>query len=643
MKIFSQKITLMILVLICTNITFSQRMKIEKANKDYDKFAYIDARKIYLRVVEQGYDSAEIYKKLGDTYYFNDDYINASIWYGKLINKYPDDAELEYYYRAAQSYKSIDKYEESDELMETYIALGGKDHNINVFENDPNYLKSIGVQTKRYEIEKVQTNTEFSDFGPSFYMNKLVFASSSHDLKNFKNDKWNDLPYLNLYVADINEDGTLSNLKPLGGEINTKYNESSAVFTKDGKTVYFSRIKFIKDKKEIDQTRTLRLKLYRAEKDGDNSWTNVVELPFNNKEYSVSHPALSKDEKRLYFASNMPGTFGRSDIWHVNILENNEYGEPINLGSTINTGARESFPFISENNNLYFASDGHGGLGGLDIFVTQLDEKGNIDKISNIGTPINSNQDDFAFIIKESKGTGYFSSNKDGGRGSIDDDIYRFSEKCVITISGVVTDEFTGELLPGSEVSILDFNNKLLEKVAVGNNAIYSFMIECDLLYIIHGTKKDYFPIEKIVETPDESGVIVLDLQLKSKDPCPPNDLGCRLNLQPIYFDFDKFNIRSDATNELAKILVALKEYPKLIIHIESHTDSRGRDTYNESLSEKRAQATLNWFVDNGIDQQRLSAKGYGESQLINQCSNGEECTEEEHQLNRRSMFIIQN
>ena len=643
MKIFSQKITLIILVLLCTNITFSQRNQIKKANKDFDLYSYIDARKMYLKVVEEGYDSAEIYKKLGDTYYFNDDYINASIWYGKLINKYPDDAELEYYYRAAQSYKSIDKYEESDELMETYIALGGKDHNINVFENDPNYLKSIGVQTKRYEIEKVQTNTEFSDFGPSFYMNKLVFASSSHDLKNFKNDKWNDLPYLNLYVADINEDGTLSNLKPLGGEINTKYNESSAVFTKDGKTVYFSRIKFIKDKKEIDQTRTLRLKLYRAEKDGNNSWTNVVELPFNNKEYSVSHPALSKDEKRLYFVSNMPGTFGRSDIWHVNILENNEYSEPINLGSTINTGARENFPFISENNNLYFASDGHGGLGGLDIFVTQLDEKGNIDKISNIGTPINSNQDDFGFIIKESEGTGYFSSNKDGGRGSIDDDIYRFSEKCVITISGVVTDEFTGELLPGSEVSILDFNNKLLEKVAVGNNAIYSYIIECDLFYIIHGTKKDYFPIEKIVETPDESGVIVLDLQLKSTDPCPPNDLGCRLNLQPIYFDFDKFNIRSDATNELAKILVALKEYPELIIHIESHTDSRGKDTYNGSLSEKRAQATLNWFVDKGIDKQRLSAKGYGESQLINHCSNGEECTEEEHQLNRRSMFIIQN
>ena len=633
----------MILVLICTNITFSQRMKIEKANKDYDKFAYIDARKIYLRVVEQGYDSAEIYKKLGDTYYFNDDYINASIWYGKLINKYPDDAELEYYYRAAQSYKSIDKYEESDELMEIYITLGGKDHNINVFGNDPKYLKSIGVQTKRYEIDKVQTNTKYSDFGPSYYMDKLVFASSSRDLKNFKSDNWNNLPYLNLYVADIDEYGALSNLKPLGGEINTKYHESSAVFTKDGKTVYFTRNNYLNGRRETGKNRTLRLKLYRAEKDGDNSWTNVIDLPFNSKEYSVSHPALSKDEKRLYFASNMPGTFGRSDIWYVNILGNNRYSKPINLGESINTKARESFTFISENNNLYFASDGHGGSGGFDIFTTHLDEKGNFDKISNIGKPINSNQDDFGFIIKESEGTGYFSSNKDGGRGSIDDEIYHFVEKCVITISGVVTDEITGELLPGTEVSILDNNNKLLEKVAVGNNGIYSFMIECDLLYIIHGTKKDYFPIEKIVEMPDESGVIILDLQLKPTDPCPPNDLGCRLNLMPIYFDFDRFNIRSDATIELAKILVALQEYPELIIHIESHTDSRGSDSYNESLSEKRARATLKWFVEQGINYSRLSSKGYGEFQLINQCSNGEECDDEEHQLNRRSMFIIQN
>ena len=146
-----------------------------------------------------------------------------------------------------------------------------------------------------------------------------------------------------------------------------------------------------------------------------------------------------------------------------------------------------------------------------------------------------------------------------------------------------------------------------------------------------------------VLETTNKTGIINVPLQLKLIDPCPPNDLGCRLNLQPIYFDFDRFNIRSDAAIELAKILAAMREYTQLIIHIESHTDSRGSDSYNESLSEKRAQSTLNWLVDQGIDRSRLSAKGYGEKQLINQCSNGVECTEEEHQLNRRSMFIIQN
>ena len=643
MKTVLQKIVLFTLVFLYTCVSFSQRKHIKKAEKDFDIFAYIDAREIYLKVVEDGYRSAEIYKRLGDTYYFNSDYNNASIWYNKLVEEFPDETDANYYFRAAQSLKSANKYSESDILMETYFAKGGEGLVAENFKNNPNYLQSIAKGAKEFNLDKVSINSPTSDFGPSFYLNKLVFASNSQNFEGAKLSVWDNLPYLDLYEADMDENGVLSNATRLRGDINTLYHESSTAFTKDGNTVYFTRNNFIDGKKERDKDKTIRLKLYKATKSGDSYWGNIVELSFNDKNYSVAHPTLSVDEKRLYFASDMEGTLGESDLWYVDILEGDTYGTPVNLGPSINTEARESFPFISDKNNLYFSSDGRSGLGGFDVFVTPLNNDGLTGTITNLGEPANSNKDDFGFIINEEKHFGYVSSNRDGDGGSIDDEIYLVREKCEITVTGSVTDIDSGELLPGADVFLLDSNNKLISKVTVGNNAIFSFIAECDSQYSIRGIKDRYAPAEMVLETPNKTGIINVPLQLKLIDPCPPNDLGCRLNLQPIYFDFDRFNIRSDAAIELAKILAAMREYTQLIIHIESHTDSRGSDSYNESLSEKRAQSTLNWIVDQGIDRSRLSAKGYGEKQLINQCSNGVECTEEEHQLNRRSMFIIQN
>ena len=317
---------------------------------------------------------------------------------------------------------------------------------------------------------------------------------------------------------------------------------------------------------------------------------------------------------------------------------------------------------------MYYSTDGLAGLGGYDIDVTKLDENGMPGDITNLGEPANSNQDDFGFIINEEKGIGYLSSNRDGEAGSIDDDIYRIQEKCVIEIVGTVFDKNTNELLPGAEVTLLDSDNKVVSTVIVEEDAAYNFVADCESTYSVRGTKEGYRPNEKIVATPPESGTIEIPLPLERIDPCPPNDLGCRLCLQPIFFDFDRFNIRPDAEIELAKILAAMREYPQLIIHIESDTDSRGSHSYNERLSENRAQSTRDWLIEKGISAERLTAKGYGENQLLDRClvfdecgkeigtydcsqeqlnqpkcSDGVECSEEEHQLNRRSMFIIQN
>lgn len=644
MKFIFNKSIFFLLFFCIVTVSFSQRKEIKKANEDFDKFAYIDAREIYLKVVKDGYQSAEIYKKLGDTYYWNSDYDNAAKWYSKLIKEFPNDIEAEYYYRAAQSLKSLGKYNESDELMAQFAAIGGEGLMVKNFKSDPNYLNSIANASREFVLDKVSINSNASDFGPSYYKDQIVFAASKNNAEGNKVAEWNDQPFLDLYVADIDsETGELSNAQSLPGDINTEFHESTPAFTKDGSTMYFTRNNFLDGKKGKDNKKTIRLKLYKATKSGEFYWTNVVELPFNSNAYSVAHPTLSKDEKRLYFSSDMPGTKGMSDLWYVDILGNNNYGEPVNLGDNINTEARESFPYISEANNLYFSSDGRAGLGGFDIFVTPLNDQGNPGEVKNIGKPANSSQDDFGFIIKESKRRGYLTSNRDGARGSIDDEIYLIKEKCEVTITGLVTDEDSGELLPGALVVLLDSNNKEVGSQTVGADARYNFIAGCENQYAVRGTKQQYAPNEKIVTTPAKTETLEVPLPLKLVDPCPPNDLGCRLSLQPIYFDFDRYNIRPDAEIELAKILAAMREYPELVIHIESHTDSRGNDSYNEALSEKRAQATLNWLVKKGIDRNRLSAKGYGENRLVNECSNGVKCTEEEHQLNRRSMFIIQN
>ncbi|PKA83672.1 outer membrane protein OmpA-like peptidoglycan-associated protein [Ulvibacter sp. MAR_2010_11] len=635
MKTFLQKVFLLALVLLGTSVSFSQKKQVEKANKEFDKYAYIDARDIYLKVVEDGYTSAQIYKNLGDTYYWNSDYDNAAKWYSRLISEFPQETEVNYYYRAAQSQKSLGNADKSKEYMDMYISKGG----------DPGIVRATATDFLEYEVvlEKVSVNTAYSDFGPAYYMDKLVYASSSNTSEGSKIAQWNEQPFLDLYEADMDGEGKLSNASSLSGDVNTPYHESTPTFTKDGNTIYFTRNNYIDGKKGKDKNKTIRLKLYKATKSGDNYWTNVVELPFNSKEYSVAHPALSLDEKRLYFSSDMPGTIGMSDLWYVDILDNDSYGEPVNLGTSINTEARESFPFISEKNNLYFSSDGRGGLGGYDIFSTPLNPQGRPGKITNLGEPANSSQDDFGFIIKEEKRMGYMSSNREGAKGSIDDEIYLVQEKCEIVITGTVFDQDSKELLPGAEVLLLDSNNKIVDSQIVGETASYSFNADCEKQYSVRGSKTQYAPYEKVLQTPDKSGTVEIPIPLKLVDPCPPNDLGCRLKLQPIYFDFDRYNIRPDAAIELAKILAAMRQYPELIIHIESHTDSRGNDKYNESLSDKRAQSTLQWLVDKGIAKSRLTAKGYGEYKLTNKCDDGVECTEEEHQLNRRSMFIIQN
>ena len=387
-------------VFLLVGSTFAQENKIKKANEEFDNYGYIDARKIYLSVVEDGYESAQVLKKLGDTYYFNSEYTEANKWYGKLIDTYPNEVEPEYYFRAAQTLKSVGKYEESKAMMEKFTASSNGSV---LAQSQMNNWKSIEdltkTKNKKFRVTNITAEMSGSDFGPSFYGNKIVFASSSINTEGSKIHDWNGLPYLDLFEAEIDEDGMLTNIKSLQGDINSPYHESSAVFTKDGKTVYFTRNNYIDGKKKRGKKRLVSLKIYKATKNNDGTWDNVQELPFNDDSYSVAHPALNPAETRLYFSSNMEGTLGESDIWYVDILENGNYGKPVNLGPEINTEERETFPFISEKNRLFFSSNGHVGLGGLDVFRASYDDAQGFHAITNLEQPINSNQDDFGFIV----------------------------------------------------------------------------------------------------------------------------------------------------------------------------------------------------------------------------------------------------
>lgn len=344
----------------------------------------------------------------------------------------------------------------------------------------------------------------------------------------------------------------------------------------------------------------------------------------------------------------MPGGEGQSDIYEIAINSDGSFGEPKNLGNRINTEGKETFPFVSINNDLYFASDGHIGLGGLDVYVTRLNPQTDEEKlVVNIGKPVNSPDDDFAFIVDDESKRGYFSSNREGGRGK--DDIYSFLQLedlksfCEITITGVVKDKDTQELLSGAKVSIYDSSNNLLESFIVGDDASYSHVVKCSSKYFVRAEKEEYLTLEKLVSTPGKTETLDVPLLLEKKIKTADvgDDLAKVLSLNPIYFDFDQHYIRPDAAIELAKVIEVMNQYPNMKIDVRSHTDSHGNDDYNLWLSDERAKSTVKYMVAKGIAADRLTSKGYGETQPVNDCGNDSNCKKSEYQLNRRSEFII--
>lgn len=626
----------------------AQKAKLAAADKQYDRYSYIDAIATYERVAQKGYKDEKMFQKLGNAYYFNAELEKAGKWYGELFVM-NQNQEAEYYYRYSQCLKASGNYDQADKMLAEFNTKSGNDKRAKLYLSHKNYLEEIKANSGRFNIADAGINSEFSDYGSSLSGNKLVF-SSARDTGGVSKKifKWTNQSFTNLYSSEIMQNGNLGQPERFSKKINSKFHESTPIFTKDGKIMYFTRNNYLDGKKGKDNKRVTLLKLYKATLKGNN-WEDVVALPFNSDNYSVAHPALSIDEKTLYFASDMSGTLGQSDLFKVAINQDGSYGTPENLGSTINTEGRETFPFISNDNELYFASDGRPGLGGLDVYVAKIEKDNSITDIQNVGAPINGTDDDFAFLIDSKSKNGFFTSNRTGGKGF--DDIYKFTEirklACEQSLTGIITNKETTKILPDTKISLFDENFQLLKEGISDTNGNYSFEVVCGKTYFVRAEKLDYETKEETINISKTSGKSILNLALEQR--IKPieigTDLAKTLGIPIIYFDLDKSFIRKDAAFELEKVLAVMQEYPKMKIDVRSHTDCRQTAQYNEALSDRRAKSTMAWLVKNGIEASRLTAKGHGESQLVNDCgcepTNKSNCTEEQHQANRRSEFII--
>ena len=630
------------------SFTFSfAQTNLKKADALFRNYAYADASKAYEEILQNiKSPSAQTLKNAADSYYFISDARNALKWYKKLYEVQGNNLTDIYYLRYIQSLKGVMDYDEADKMTKEYLSKKGDQNEVNKYVAQKKQMDSLAKAKSLYTVKNLDINTSKSDFGATFFQDRIVFTSARDTTKfSEKLYTWNNQPFLNLYVSERNPaDGSLFNETVFLPNVMTKYHEATASFDATGKTIYYSTNIVKKNKLVIDESKTNNFQIVKGDI-VNNKLENPQKVFFDSDDYSVGHPSLSEDGRWLFFASDMPGGIGETDLYYVKIAADGTMSSPVNLGAKINTIGNDLFPFF-RNGKLYFSSDGHYGYGDLDVYESSLLADGSFSDPVNLGPPINSNKDDFSFVIDSQENYGYVSSNRAEGKG--DDDIYSFTKGkpvCNQSISGMAIDRKTK--LPLVDVSIMAYNSysEVLGETKTNYEGKYAIEVPCEKIVKMIAAKPNYSSDEKTVETTKENGAEIKDVnfELSNYDDLVVKKKGVeKVDVNPIYFDYDKYDITPLAIEELAKVVFIMKKFPNIRIKIESHTDSRGKDSYNLKLSDNRAKSTRDYIVSQDIDSSRIeSAIGYGESRLINKCKNGVKCTEEEHLLNRRSDFII--
>lgn len=717
----------------------SQSLKETTADKYYDMLAFSKAVAYYKELATTKNASPRNIRRAAECYRYINDHKHAVVFYEKLYNlNIATEADVYAYF---QELKYTGNYAQSNQVLQKLRNLPQYTSIIKRHDEHENYYIGLKTDSLDYIIKDAGINTEESEFSPFITMGDVYFTSNRRNVATVnKKFAWDDTYFLDEYTGKY-ENGSFKDIKPLSKTIDSRYHEGPAIVSPDGKIMYITRTNYIDKKLGYDTKRQVNIKLFISRKNDKGEWGKIENFPFNSDEYSTGHPALSKDGNTLYFVSDMPGGFGQTDIYKTTLL-NGTWTKPENLGATINTKGKEMFPYVYDDFTLFFSSDGYAGLGGLDLYISAI-EQGSFKEVKNLGYPVNTRYDDFGVHLNEDTKTGYLSSNRSGGKG--EDDIYAFESKKPLVsqfeLKGIVSDKYSGQPLENVSINLYDESNKVIATIKTDNAGFYKLPLSTNKDYVAEAAREDYsnnnltFSTKKsdskkingdmilepkgiyalngvVTDSKTKQGLSNVEVNIKDKntgalivklqtasngdfekllsDAKSGQSLNYVIELQkagyatktisfnkilelpeiinlngaidlsllqtpmggenvlvinPIFFDLDKSTIRPDAEIELNKLAEALKQQNDLKIEITSYADCRATEQYNMGLSQRRAYATFNYLSEKGIEKKRLKLKWVGETELTVNCAceptNESSCSEEQHQLNRRSNFKV--
>ena len=618
------------LIAICIIFSSCADYHIRQGNRLYNDLAYNKAITEYQKGLSKKENNlarinlAESYRKMNNL-------SKAEEEYAKVVLQ--SDAQPIHKLRYAQLLMKNGKEVMARSYFELYLQSNPNDQAVRKLLASCDSVENWKKDSVNYTIKTSTLNSGQTNFSPVWYKDGIVFTSDRST--KGKTYEWTGRPFLEMYYAKGNLENGFSNPTPMSG-INGIYHDGPATFNAAGDTMYFTRNNYEGKKVQRSNSNIVDLKIYRAIKK-DTLWGNLSEFEYNSKDYSNGHPALNSDGSKMYFVSDMPGGLGGTDIYMVERM-NNTWGKPVNMGPDVNTPYNDMFPTVYKDSILYFSSEGHYNMGGLDLFSYNLKGQSK-SEARNMGYPLNSGYDDFGIALNDSGTAGIFSSNRNS-KNTSEDNLYTFLVNDIrFTLEGIAVEKVTQAPVAGVLAELTNTITGKKETVTTGPDGKFNFKLNPNTPYSVVGSKDGYFtntePVTTVGKLVSENMFVKLKLELEKIVVNKP------IVLKNIYYDLDKWDIRPDAANELNNLVQIMSENPTIYIELGSHTDSRSDDHYNDILSQKRAEAAVNYIVSKGIDTKRMAAKGYGETQLVNKCSNGVECTEEEHQANRRTEFKV--
>lgn len=613
----------------------------DRAEELFRRYEYANAASLYTRLVDTRKPRLNDLKRLMECYWQMHDYETAERWSARVVQHGehgPEDV-----LRYATILQANGKYSDAKTQFEAYASQTGNRSDVALqLAGCDSAIVWMAEPTPHELINQTGVNTDLSEFAAIPVGDVVYFAGEPEGTTAIHG--WTGRSFLRIFSARPSSSG-LSDAVVVSSDFNnTPYHVGPIAASADGRTFFVTRTypekveTIVREDRRKYRTNRLELYIY-TEKNGQ--W-HVTPFAYNDVDrYSVGHAALSPDGRTLYFVSDMPGGKGGTDIWYTELQADGSWGQPVNAGEVINSSGDELFPAFGPDGTLYFSSDGFPGMGGLDLFASK-GSKAAWSAPRNMRYPLNSPGDDFAYVVTEEAEVGirgYLASNRKGGRGN--DDIYAFVHqrpKIVIVLQGTTSDKSNNQRLGDVTVTLYDGERQIVATQQSTSNGTFEFVLDPNKNYLVLGTKEKYHSDSARIST---QGITRSDTVQAALWLTPVFQVGQTFELKNIYYDFDKYNIRPDAAVILDELVQIMKEHPTLKIELSSHTDSRGSHAYNEVLSQRRAQSAVDYLVSRGIARDRMVAKGYGETRLVNHCADGVSCSREEHQANRRTEVTV--